>query len=202
MKRRGPRGDGVKMTETVVSGSVKQLLTMAGAEWYSSEVGFVGNWDPTEDGGWKARPRRGGTRTTPGWPDIAALCTRPHRYMLTVEAKGTTTKIRVDQWLYALRAMRNGQPHLIVRSGESLVFGLWWLGLLPRHWMAAPPLPMYSLYPPENALYLPRTRFLYWQQMRVTPEYELPSVQWLQRLELPEPPHPEGIYRSDDYVWE
>jgi hypothetical protein len=197
-----PRGDGVSMTEAIVSGAVKSIITMSGGQWWSTEVGFVGHWVEGEDGKWKARPRRGGTRTTPGWPDISALMRRPHNYTLTIEAKGTKTAVREEQWRYALYAMRNGQPHLMVRSAEALVWGLWWLGLLPSaSWVNRPPLPRWREDRPDNINYLARTRYLYWRQARASPLYPLPSVDHLAGWgHLPQPPHPEPLRAQDDYI--
>lgn len=186
------------MSESVVAGGVKQLLTMLGGEWYSTEVGFVGEWVEDAEGRRRAVGRRGGTRTTPGWPDLAALMPAPVSYLLTVELKGTRTPVARDQWLYALRAMRNGQPHLIVRSGEALLWGLWFLGLLPGRLVDRPPLPGWRDERPVNLHYLARTRFIFWSGRAFRPE--LPPLEaaegWPARL--PRPPHPEPVARAGD----
>lgn len=162
------------MKETVVSGAIRSLVVLMNGFAYSTESGAIGQW-VGEPGQRKFLGRPGGTRGTPGWPDLSCLMERPVRYILTVEAKGTSTQIRESQWEYAARAMQLGQPHLIARSQEAFFTGLWFLGLLPKLWLERPPVPRYREEWPDNAQFLERTRILFWEQLRAVPEYPLPS---------------------------
>lgn len=119
----------VPRTEKQISKAVKDLLNGLGVEWYSTESGYL--TVPDGRGGWAPRP--GGTRTTPGIPDLLCYSERgAWPFSFTVELKGAETEIKVEQWLYALRRMRRGEPHFIVRSTSALLTGMLFLGVAPK----------------------------------------------------------------------
>lgn len=118
-----------KLSETAVGLAVASWVAMMGGRIYNAETGFLGHYD----GEGVRHARKGGTRSTPGTPDMpVVLMAKPWHYTLTVELKGTDTAIKPKDWVYALDAATYGQPHLIVRSGEEFLTGLRYLGLLPR----------------------------------------------------------------------
>lgn len=148
------------MKESVISTQIKNMLRHHCDEVYSNEVGFV----VVPDGKGGVRPRPGGTRTTPGWPDLFFLMNSPFTYELTVECKKPTGQTSDDQWRYALLAMRRGQAHLMCRDTDELLTGLCYLGLLPTLWRKLPPLPWDPNAWPQNVNYLPQQREAFWQR--------------------------------------
>jgi hypothetical protein len=189
---------GEKIPEGLVSASVKALITAAGGEWWSTEAGALGHWDQTANGGkGKFIARKGGTRTSSGFPDISAMMRLavpgagvPLEHDLTTETKGSDTETREGQWRYTLFAMHFGRPHLIVRSQEAWLTGLRFLGLLPPLWQERPPYPFNWSIWPDNLNYLPRTRERFWRQ--IDPDFR-PLELWgeIPDNKLPRPPHPE-----------
>ena len=168
-----------RYTEAQCSTAVRALLESSCDDHYSHEVGALGEW---ADGAFKARA--GGTRTTPGFPDLTFYLHDPERITLTVEAKGYATRLRAHQWRFAMYRMQRGDPHLIVRSPEALLTGLRYLGLLSAKLLRAP-LDTRAL--PENFAFLERTRIRMWGR-RTPPDYALLYVpQWTLRRRCVQP---------------
>jgi len=168
-------------TEKECSRAVQALLQPYCDDAYSHEVGGLGQWE-----GGKFKARAGGTRTTPGFPDLTFYMRTPRNVTLTVEAKGSSTRVRPEQWLFAWHRMHRGDPHLIVRSPEALVAGLRFLGLLPDRLIGEPVLAL-----PENAAFLHATRTNMvlrhgWRLPKYATDMEL---QWGSRRRLVLPEH-------------
>jgi hypothetical protein len=151
-------------TEKECSKAVRELLGPYCDDLYSTESGTL--WQ--SDG----KPRAGGTRTTPGIPDLFLYLHDPVVLCLTVEAKGHSTAMRPEQWVFAMQRMQRGEPHLVVRSPQALLNGLRMLGLLPRELFLAPPVQPDPRSLPDNLLFLERTRELMWP--RLAPFWEPP----------------------------
>lgn len=143
--------------EKDVSKAVKAFLNALSVEWYSTEAGYLAYGSDAE--GW--RPRPGGTRTTPGIPDIFAYpeTQEGYPYTFTVEVKGASTAIKDEQWRYARNRMRRGEAHLIVRSVDALITGLAYLGIMPPGWEGQPEMMVWNqdLWP-DNLNFLLETR--------------------------------------------
>lgn len=135
-----PRTPRVKLSETAVGLAVASFVSMVGGRIYNAETGFLGHWEDDGGGGRRSVGRKGGTRSTPGTPDmpVVFMC-EPWRYTLTVELKGSDTAIKDKDWNYCLDAATYGQPHLLVRSGEEFLTGLRYLGLLPARLLGVRP---------------------------------------------------------------
>lgn len=193
----GAKHDPNRYTEDDTAAAIKGLLSNLAVEWYSTEAGYQGHFLP--DG--TRVDRRGGTRTTPGIPDLFAYLRDPVQCLLTLEFKGERTDVRTDQWRFALRRSERGEPHLIVRSPQAMLWGLRFLGLLPHAWVERPPAlavgqstwetlgePL-----PVNVNYLPDTRSGFWlnEDTAVQPSYCRGLA--VPRNRLRRPPYPRVI---------
>lgn len=185
-----------KYTEPETSAGVRTLLAPSG-HWYSTEAGAMGHWDPNapRKGGGKGRfvTRKGGTRTTPGIPDLVWLMRDPIAYVLFIEAKGADTSIEEEQWRFQARAALLGIPSLIVRTPDAMLQGLHLLGLLPKRLLKAGKV-FWSQYDererPENVNYLTMMRTRFWINVNRMPPYPLPAIEPNARRK--EPPWPLG----------
>jgi hypothetical protein len=144
--------------------AIRMLLTPYCDDFYSHETGELGHWEG-EKGKRFFVPRRGGTRTTIGYPDLTFYISDPFQITITVEVKGDKTAIKAGQWEYALIRMQRGDPHLIVRSPEALCNGLRYLGLMAEPVLRKPPIVPDPRWLPDNMAFLERTRMRLWERL-------------------------------------
>ena len=77
--------------EASISRGITNLLKQVGFAVWSTEQGF--------------RKERGGTRTTPGFPDLVAI---GHGRIVFIEVKGPKGKLRESQELFRDECLANG----------------------------------------------------------------------------------------------
>lgn len=146
------------MREKDVSGACRRVLQSLGGYWWSLESGYQLQTDAKTG---KVIPRKGGTRTTPGFPDLIAhvpLLRSEHWFSMTVECKGKLTHVSPAQWLYAQLAASHGLLHFMVRSSDELLTGLSYCGLLDPNRQNLHDATQW----PQNLNYLPQAAERFW----------------------------------------
>ena len=89
--------------EAKVSLEIREFLKTIGCAVYSTEQGYR---NPKTAG-------RGGTRTTPGIPDLLVFGTGPELPFFFCEVKAPGGKLRDSQAAFQSEAARMGVPHLV-----------------------------------------------------------------------------------------
>lgn len=85
--------------EAKISREITDFLKLIGHVVYSTEQGY--------------RPARGGTRTTPGIPDLLVFGTGPELPFFFIEVKAPGGKMRGSQVAFQAECERMNVPHLV-----------------------------------------------------------------------------------------
>lgn len=101
--------DGIKITEAELSRAIREVLKLHGCRCYTTEQGY--------------RRSRGGTRTSPGIPDLLVFHPRTRRFIF-VELKTPGGKVTPAQKEFGLLADGCGVAHEVWRSVSDCLLWL------------------------------------------------------------------------------
>lgn len=89
--------------EALVSKEIRAFLKLIGCSVYSTEQGY--------------RSERGGTRQTPGIPDLLVFNSRDSQVpFFFIEVKGPKGKLRDSQIVFRDECLRTGVPYLVAHD--------------------------------------------------------------------------------------